>query len=190
MSCNRPIRAFSLIEVMIAMVVVAVLMSAALHAVGAAGSVRLHTTEAARANALAQDLMQEITALPYEDPDGAYGSFGPTSQEHDTGNRSLFNDADDYHEWEASPPQHKDGTPIAGYQGWTRRVTVERIGSQTHDSGDTGLKLITVEVLRGQRRMARLLQVRTRGWDESLPDREHPSAFGLDAMELDWKPPE
>ena len=64
--------------------------------------------------------------------------------------RSAWDDVDDYHKWSASPPETKDGTAIAGADGWTRQVTVEyvRLADPSQTSGsDEGLKRITVTAI-------------------------------------------
>jgi hypothetical protein len=100
---------------------------------------------------LAQDLMQEILAQPYHDVVSGYGSFGRAAEESAPGDRSGFDDVDDYHGWTASPPEYKDGTPLVWATGWSR--SVEITWSQTRSAMDvvgaeTGEKRISVTVAR------------------------------------------
>ena len=90
--------------------------------------------------------MAEIMQLPYEDPDGI-PLFG--SEEILTlGNRSAFDDVDDYHGWSEAPPTAKDGALLAGDEGWERSVSVGYVNPDDLNSTsltDTGVKRITVK---------------------------------------------
>ena len=65
--CRR--RGLTLVEVTISIVIVSVMLVAALTAAGSSNSRRYRTDLATNALILAEDLMAEITALPYSDPD-------------------------------------------------------------------------------------------------------------------------
>lgn len=161
-------RAFTLAECVIATAVVATLLVAVLNGVGAVGASRRLTAERARADLLARELMSEIMAQPFEDPAGGNATLGPTAAEALPGNRSLFNDADDYHGLVESPPKNHLGTALSGLTGWTRSVVVERVNpaSPTTVVGtDMGAERVTITVSRSNRTLARLTALRTRGMD-------------------------
>ena len=83
----------SLVEAMMALAVLSVAVLAVNYAV-VAGQVHARTgDESMRAMDLAQDLMEEILALPYQDPDGS-SVLGPEVSET---NRSSFDNNDDFH---------------------------------------------------------------------------------------------
>ncbi len=112
--------------------------------------------------ALAQELMSEIIIAEYIEPDEA-SVFGPEASETG-GNRSLFDDVDDYHNWDASPPQDTDGTVIPDRAGWRRTVTVEYLDASDLTmtvGGDQGVKRITVTVTRSGNTVAQLIGIRT-----------------------------
>jgi type II secretory pathway pseudopilin PulG len=113
-------RAFTIVEASIATLLVGVLLSASMMAVGALAQSRRIQAERRAAYALAKQLMSEIMAMPFKDPDQTPG-FGPEAGET---SRALFDDVDDYDGYTASPPTAKDGTPLTGYTGWTRSAAV------------------------------------------------------------------
>ena len=108
-------RAFSLIEVVVATMIMGILLVAAMRTVG--NSIRAGTSTADQCKAcwLAQELMSEILTARYADP-GEAPVLGPEASETD-GTRIGFDDVDDYHGWIASPPQDRDGTPIPDRAG-------------------------------------------------------------------------
>ncbi|MFQ5413798.1 MAG: prepilin-type N-terminal cleavage/methylation domain-containing protein [Phycisphaerae bacterium] len=158
---DRRLRAFSLIEVTIAAVIVAVMLVAALNTTGAVRVGQYQAIDESRGQGLAQDLMTEILRQAYEDPTDP--KFGRESGESKNP-RSDYDDVDDYDGWSASPPEYRDGTSLVGVDNWTRSVTVEFVvindvaGSAS--GSDTGVKRITVTVKRGNVSVASLVAVR------------------------------
>ena len=146
----RPRRdAFTLAEAVVSTVVVAVMLVAALNTVGAAKLGVQKTGDRGRGTLLAQQLMSEILRQDYAD--AAYGpdSFGRIAAEAGPGNRSLYDDVDDYHGWSASPPQDKAGNALPNLDGWRRSVTVKLINPSNPEqivATDLGLKRIAVTV--------------------------------------------
>lgn len=96
-------------------------------------------------------LLDEITALPFEDPDSATVALGPEPGEwEEPWTRDAFNDVDDYAVWNGMPLQHKDGTPL-NIEGYTRAVTVRWVdpgGFGSDEDEPTHYKKITVTVYR------------------------------------------
>lgn len=164
--------AFSLAESLFCVLLVGGLLVAALYAVGDTTVARKFTGDRGVGQLLAQDLMTEIVRLPYKDPDQtpAYG----TEPGEVTGNRSLFDDIDDFHNWSAAPPAYANGTAMSNLTGWTRTVKVERVANgQFNTPGDagseTGIKRITVEILQDGKVAARLVALRTDGASAARP---------------------
>ncbi len=162
--------AFSMVEVVVSMAIVGVMLVASLNAVGASKAVEKKISDRARGMLLAQQLMNEILAQDYADADSGVTSFCIESGEG-TGNRSLFDDVDDYDDWTASPPQYKDGTTLSYLgTGWARSVTVARVRPQSLTTSailNTGVKRITVVVTRNGLQVASLVAIRTQGADKS-----------------------
>jgi MSHA pilin protein MshD len=140
-------RAFTMIEAMTAVGMVAVLLVVALNTVGASNANQYRTARRATANYLAQNLLNAIVQLPYKDP-AATPLFGVEAGETST-SKANYDDVDDFNGWTESPPQDRDGTAFTDLAGWSRSVTVQWVtvaSPTTVSSSDTGLKLITVNV--------------------------------------------
>lgn len=153
---------FTLLEAVIAMVLVGLVLVAAFHVLGGTTQATYLAAQHSTGLLLAEGLMAEVLAAEYADPDPVPG-FGPESGESGA-NRSGFDDVDDYHGWTATPPQDTAGTALAGYDGWTRSVTVEyapladpldTVGS------DQGIKRVTVTATYEGKPVAELVGYRT-----------------------------
>lgn len=173
-------RALSLAESAISIVIVGVMLVAALNTVAASRMAERKTSDRSLGQMLAQQLMAEIQMQAYADPEYGEDSFGLAAGKV-TGNRSLWNDVDDYDGWSASPPQYKDGTALSGLVGWERSVTVDWVGpldlSQVVGSNQ-GAKRIVVTVTRDAAVVARLTAIRTSSWP-SVEDYVDPTVTGV-----------
>ena len=161
-------RGFSLIEVVISVLVLGGVMAAVLNTVGATATIRRLDTDRVRGHALAMDLLDEIVARDYAEPGGAGGALGPEAGETGTGDRSAFDDVDDYDGWVGSPPSMPNGTVLPGLSGWSRSVKVvwASASDASIDAGsDTGLKRITVIVRSGDRIVESVSTVRAAAMD-------------------------
>lgn len=171
--CNSPSRrrGLSLTEVLVSMVLVGLLLVAAMRSVGGVFGTWSASQNVHGGMALAQQLMAEILQQSYSDPDGS-ATWGPESPES-TAARSAWDDVDDYDGW-MSAPQSKDGTPLAGYGGWTRAVSVAYVSIADPTLvrlSDEGLKRITVTVTAPTGQQSVLVAFRSRwGTLEQLPE--------------------
>lgn len=159
---SRKTAGFSLVEAIIAILIVATMVVAVLSNVGASQTSQYALMEQERAHALAQDLIAEIINQPYEEPEDT-PTFGREPSENG-GKRERWDDVDDYKDWSSSPPENPDNTALPDLTGWTRAATVIRVNpdnlSQTSAS-ETGAKHITVTVKHGDRVIATATAVRT-----------------------------
>jgi type II secretory pathway pseudopilin PulG len=139
-------RGFTLVEATLSVVLASVLILSSMYTFGAIGKTRKAALSHQIASGLANQLMAEIVACCYTNPGGS-NVFGPESNEI-TGNRSLFDDVDDYNNRTETPPQTKGGTAMSNLTGWTRSVVVAYINPATMAASgtDLGLKQITVTV--------------------------------------------
>lgn len=140
----------TLAEVTVSTLIVGAMVVASLNALSAATRSSIDAGKRGIATTLAADLMCEILQAAYLEP-GSGGIFGPEADEAAESNRSLFDDVDDYHDWQASPPQDKQGNAIADRIGWSRKVTVEHVDLNDLNNvllptNDQDVKRITVEV--------------------------------------------
>lgn len=167
---RRRMQAFTLVETVISILIIGVVVVATLNTVGAAKMAEFRHTSHSRGLLLAQDLMTEILQHPYWDP-VIEGGMGPDSPEADTGNRSLFNDVDDYHRWSASPPQHRDGSAITWADGYRREVYIVWIQPDNlsyASNVETGIKAIQVTVTYNNQVIVELMAARTVAWGNSI----------------------
>lgn len=140
-------RGFSLIEALVSAVIVALMLVASLNLLGSAARSRASDNDRRVALMLAQQLMSEIQQQQYKDEDLLALLFGPELFESN-GTRSAFDDVDDYNNFMDKPVALKDGTPVAGYGRWQRKVKVSWVSPTTLAEAvtDTGLVLVEVKV--------------------------------------------
>ncbi|MEM9372421.1 MAG: hypothetical protein AAGA55_02155 [Planctomycetota bacterium] len=121
------------------------------------------------ASYLAAEMLAEIEAQAFEDPDSADRAFGPEPGESG-GNRSRFDDVDDYLAW-SSAPQSTAGALTAGLSdGWLVSVGVvyANAGNPNADAAaDTGIKRVTVSVTKNEVLLHQQSVLRTRGFDSA-----------------------
>jgi type II secretory pathway pseudopilin PulG len=138
-------RGFSLLEAVMAAMIVAVMLVAALNTVGASRITQHKATVVSRGRLLAESLLAEILQQDYQEP-GATHVFGLEAAESQI-SRSNYDDVDDYQGWTASPPVAQDGTVLPNTTNWRRTVTVEWVDPldpQQVSGTETGAKRITV----------------------------------------------
>lgn len=157
-------RGFSIVEAVIATIVVAIMLVAALSAVGASRYVQHEVYLADSGRLLAEQLLAEVLQNDYQDPNEPL-VFGREATES-AATRADFDDVDDYHGWSSSPPEAPDGTPLAASKNWQRTVTVEWVvpkePSQVVGS-ESYAKRITVTTTYNNVPQATLVAVRTAG---------------------------
>lgn len=165
-----PRPATTLIECVSATLIVGVLMVAALNCAGSSMRASQNIDDLGRAQRLAGDLMNEIFLNAYQEPDGSV-SLGVDSGEN-TGNRSKFDDVDDFKNWTSSPPTDASGNALAGLTGWTHSVTVAWANPTTLGSTastNTGLKKITVTISKNGLALASVAGYRSIAWVDTIP---------------------
>ena len=114
----------SLVEVIVSTLLVGLLLTASLLSVGSAARTTTAATETCDAMYLAQQLLEEISILPYEDPNQT-PVFGMESGENSSpAARTQADDIDDFAGWSESPPKDRNGNNLPNYSGWSRTVNV------------------------------------------------------------------
>lgn len=163
----RTRRGLTLMEVVIGTLLVGLVLASTLELVGPTVRSSRLAGEQLTAQALADQLADEITVLPYQDPEAHAGVIGPEAGE--TGeNRSRFDDVDDYNGW-SMPPQSVDGVAVSGLSGtWLiscRVVWVSAADAQTIAAAETGVKRVTISASLNGTVLARRVFLRTSGFD-------------------------
>lgn len=161
-------RGFTLLEVALSTVVVAVLFVGAVNAAGGARMVSVNAADRIIARRLAEDLMAEITACPIGDLDesdrAALAGELPERTEIDDldaspSSRSSLHEIKDLDQWTASPPVDRDGQQLSGIDAsWRRACRVSAVSAD--------VVRIAVYVTRHGRLLCRLECIRTRAGDE------------------------
>ncbi len=163
---NSSRRALTLIECVVSTLVVSLLLVAAVSTVASARAGERSTQDRAQADTLAESLLLEIQAQAYSDASDTPASSGRTPAEAATGNRSLFNDANDYTGWTESPPLSKGGASLGLDATWRREVRVEFVdpaNPATTSATDQGLASIRVRVSRNAIPLVTLTTFRSAG---------------------------
>ena len=144
-AAGRPARGFSLVEAMVSAGIVGVMLVASVNLLGSAAKTRVTDNNRRTALALAQQLISEIQPLPYKDDALTAVLFGPELGE---GDRSSYDDVDDYENYREKPLEERDGSVMAAYASWQRKVKVVWVDPDTLAESllDTGLVKIEVRV--------------------------------------------
>lgn len=156
----------TMIEAIVAMIIVGVMLVAAINTVGAARNGENIVSDQRTAGSLAQDLLSEVMTQAYADSSDTATVFGPTATESAAGNRSLYNDVNDYLKWTETPPTAKSGVALMSDKSWTRSSKVEFLSpadGSTVVATDQGLARITVTVQRRGKVCATLVGLRSSG---------------------------
>src|SRR5215207_5086517 len=127
-AARRRARGFSLVEAMVSAGIVGVMLVASVNLLGSAAKTRVTDNNRRTALALAQQLISEIQPLPYKDDSLTGILFGPELGES---GRGSFDDVDDYENYREKPPEERDGTVMAGYDGWQRKVKIDWVDPNT-----------------------------------------------------------
>lgn len=162
-------RGITMMEAAIGSLLVGGVLASTLNLVGPTVQSTQRAGDRLTAAVLATDMLDEICAMAFVDPQQDNGSIGPNPGESN-GARNLFDDVDDYHGW-TSTPQTRAGAPLEGVaDGWEVRVSVNHVLASNPGANSltqTGVKRITVRVYRHGVLLAERQALRTRSFDES-----------------------
>lgn len=167
-------RGIALVEATLAVLVVAIAIGAGLQAAAASARSRQAGLDQTIARQLAQALLDEVCALPYEDPNQP-PLFGMETGETRASGRTTLDDVDDYAAFNEPLLRGRDGIQLLVPGRYTRRVSVTWLRPQpylTTSTTDQGIKQVTVEVLLGGKVLCSLSELRTRAMDIALRRRE------------------
>lgn len=162
----RSARGITLIESVIASLIVGVAAVSAVTSAAAALKRRADATARGVAEALAAELAAELARLPYEESGGC-AVLGPDAGESA---RSDFDDCDDANGWTETQIAGRGGATVQGLSGFSRAVAVawaEPADPVKESAGESGLKRIEVVASWNGRPMARSVVWRSRAWEEA-----------------------
>lgn len=155
-------RAITLVESMIAVLILSGLMVAAIQGAALSAAIQMLTAQRSTARMLAQALAADIAQLPYQNPTGV-SALGRESGEIST-SKLNYNDVDDFNAWTESPPQDKNGNLLAGTAGYKREVSVDWVNPIDLNqpvAAESGVKRVTISVSRGNKVLATHTFIRT-----------------------------
>ena len=159
-------KGFSQVEIAMSALIAGLILTASLNLAGSATRGQIQNNDQMRARLIISGLMAEILELPFEDPNQT-SVFGPeTGETSSPARRTLFDDVDDYHNWN-STPQTKSGATIADDYGIRTQVQVKLVDPSQLAAGVTGtpsteVKQITVNALRGSMVVSSLSSIVTK----------------------------
>jgi type II secretory pathway pseudopilin PulG len=111
----------TLIEVMISIVLVSTILLVSINASATLLRNNLQQRNANHSAHLALQILDEVSSRDFRDRVNPV--FGIESGENSS-DRTTFDDVDDYHGYKSTPPTHRDGSVISGYDGWSFSVTI------------------------------------------------------------------
>ncbi|VAW91665.1 MSHA pilin protein MshD [hydrothermal vent metagenome] len=150
-------RGFSLIELVVMIVVLSVALTGVTIAINETVKQSPKPLVLTRAMELAQTYLDEILAKRFDELSGQGGlprcdSSDNAAQtcsnvmgDEEGGNRQLFDDVDDYHGLNNSPPVFASGTSLANYSSYQVQISVAYAGSEL-GLANRGAKRITISV--------------------------------------------
>lgn len=155
-----PRKGVTLTEALLASVILAAAVLAIIWPFVAANQAQAQAIQKTHGAALAEELMEEILAKPFDDPQGS-STPGPEDGESD---RSRFDNADDYHKYTeaAGQMQALDGSAIRGtwVDGLSRSVTAQYVYLDGQDTTQPPSVLrVIVRVRRGGDELAVLTRL-------------------------------
>jgi prepilin-type N-terminal cleavage/methylation domain-containing protein len=155
-------KGLTLAEVVISLMILAVAVTAGVQALGSFSVGGMAWQDRSTAIELANALMAEIDSLPFADPAGS-STIGLESGET-PGDRSTFDDIDDYDGWDACPPKDKTNAEMSAYGGFRQQVSVAFDNSLSTATGVAfaagNFKKITVTISKDDKVLAKLVTVR------------------------------
>ncbi|MGB7346807.1 MAG: hypothetical protein WBD20_21475 [Pirellulaceae bacterium] len=137
----------TLIEVTISLILVSTILLVSITASANLMRNSNHANTASQAHELAGLLLDEISSQAFADSEA--NSIYGIEPDEDAANRMTFDDADDYDQYEQTPPTFRDGQAISGFDNWTISVSVtpasaQNSGITTTTNDADPLRLVTV----------------------------------------------
>jgi MSHA pilin protein MshD len=160
---------FSLFEVVGALLITTILITASTRAIAAAKMRERQTLDQINEVYLANELLNEIQLQAFSEPDEV-ASFGLEPGESGA-NRLLYDDIDDYDGLIESPPKRRDGSSWSTLANVTRSVKVDWISDlppHTAATSGTGLKRVEVTIIRGSKVILRIVGYRSAGFQNRM----------------------
>lgn len=121
---RRP-EGFTLIEVLIAMLLIGLAIVSLISANGAFTQANASGAELSTSEFLIEQIRELTTVLPVIDPNTGTATFGPEASE----TLANYNDLDDFNGASFSPPISADRNTLADLSAYTQQITVENVSA-------------------------------------------------------------
>ena len=119
-------RAFSLIEVLLAIILVGIAVASLVAANASFTKENSAGTELSTAEFLIQQIKELTIQLPVVDPETEYATFGPEADETTV---AQYDDLDDFDGADFSPPINADKTLLNDFAPYVQHVTVQNVSA-------------------------------------------------------------
>ncbi len=146
---TRNIRGFSLVEVLIATILIGLSIAALVAANGSFSMANDAGGDLSTAEFLIEQLRELTTMLPVVDPQLKATTFGPETGETSL---ALYDDLDDFDGQTFSPPIGADRAVLAGYTSFSQQITVENLDPSNFNQvvADHGSDFVRITVIVSQ----------------------------------------
>ena len=125
MKNSRCQEGFTLIEVLIAILLIGLAIVSLISANGAFTQANAAGAELSTSEFLIEQIRELTTALPVIDPSTGTSTFGPETSE----TLANYNDLDDFNGASFSPPISADRNTLADLSAYTQQITVENVSA-------------------------------------------------------------
>jgi prepilin-type N-terminal cleavage/methylation domain-containing protein len=125
MKNTRRQEGFTLIEVLIAMLLIGLAIVSLISANGAFTQANASGAELSTSEFLIEQIRELTTMLPVIDPNTGTATFGPEASE----TLANYNDLDDFNGASFSPPISADRNTLADLSAYTQQITVENVSA-------------------------------------------------------------
>lgn len=138
---------FTLVEAMIAMVIIGLTIAALVASTGAFSRSNAAGIDLSTAEFLIEEIRELTASLPVVDPQTATTTFGPETGE----NLAQYDDLDDFNGASFSPPIDINRTALANFAGFTQQIQVQNVAVNNFNSvvadHSTNFVRVTVTIL-------------------------------------------
>ncbi len=156
-------RAFTLVEVMIAVVLIGIAIAALVASNAAFTQANAVGIDLSTAEFLIEEIRELTTPLVVVDPEDGTTTWGAETGETAV---TAFDDLDDFDGTAFSPPIDAAGNPMAEFSSFTQQITVENIDQLNLDTvvahHTTDFVRVTVVVLQNNKTISSSTWIRTR----------------------------
>jgi prepilin-type N-terminal cleavage/methylation domain-containing protein len=160
---NKNARAFTLLEVLVAIMIVAVVVTSLIVSTSSLNSVNASGIDMSTAEFLVTEIRAITDQLPVLDPGGGPYVFGPEIGESTV---AAYDDVDDFDDASFSPPIDYDRNALNDFAEFTQNVTVESVAnndpSQAVTDLSSNLVRVTVDIVKQGRTVTSTSWIRSR----------------------------